>query len=59
MPSKSPAQHRMMEAVAHDPAFAAKVKVPQAVGKEYVAADKAKPKPTPGKLATALKGYRG
>lgn len=38
-PSKR--QHRFMEAIAHDPAFARKVKVPQKVGRDYVAADKA------------------
>lgn len=42
MPSKSNKQHRFMEAVAHDPKFAAKAKVPQKVGKEFVAADKSK-----------------
>jgi len=39
MPSKSPAQHRMMEAVAHNPAFAKKVGIPAKVGKEFVKAD--------------------
>ena len=41
MPSKSPKQHRFMEAIAHSPKFAAKVKVPQSVGKDFAAADKA------------------
>jgi hypothetical protein len=40
MPSKSPAQHRLMEAVAHNPAFAKKVGVPAKVGKEFSKADK-------------------
>jgi hypothetical protein len=40
MPSKSPAQHRLMEAVAHSPKFAKKVGIPQKVGKEFAAADK-------------------
>lgn len=40
MPSKSPAQARMMAAVAHNPAFAKKVGVPQSVGKDFNAADK-------------------
>jgi hypothetical protein len=31
-----------MEAVAHNPEFAKKVKIPQKVGKEYVQADKKK-----------------
>lgn len=42
MPSKSPAQHRLMEAVAHNPEFAAKVGIPQKVGKDFAAADKKK-----------------
>lgn len=40
MPSKSPAQKRLMQAVAHSPEFARKVGVPQAVGKEFVEEDK-------------------
>lgn len=40
MPSKSPAQHRLMEAAAHNPQFAAKADVPQSVAKEFVSADK-------------------
>jgi hypothetical protein len=42
MPSKSPAQHRLMEAVAHDPKFAKKVGIPTKVGKEFAKADKMK-----------------
>ena len=42
MPSKSPSQHRLMEAVAHNPAFAKKVDIPQKVGKEFAKADKGK-----------------
>jgi len=41
MPSKSSEQHKLMSAVAHDPAFARKVGIPQKVGKEFAAADKA------------------
>lgn len=44
MPSKSAAQAKLMQAVAHNRAFAKKVKIPQKVGKEFVAADKAKKK---------------
>jgi hypothetical protein len=40
MPSKSPAQHKLMEAVAHNPKFAKKVGIPTKVGKEFVRADK-------------------
>lgn len=39
MPSKSKPQARMMAAAAHDPAFAKKVGVPQAVAKEFNRAD--------------------
>lgn len=40
MPSKSPAQHQLMAAVAHNPSFAKKVGIPTKVGKEFVRADK-------------------
>lgn len=40
MPSTSQAQHRLMQAVAHDPKFAAKVGIKQSVGKDFEAADK-------------------
>ena len=40
MPSESPAQARLMAGVAHDPKFAAKVGVPQSVGREFNQADK-------------------
>lgn len=46
MPSKSAKQHRLMEAVAHDPTFAKKVGIPQKVGKDFAAADKAKGRPS-------------
>lgn len=39
MPSKSPAQAKLMRAAAHDPAFAKKAGVPVSVAKEFVAAD--------------------
>ena len=42
MPSKSPAQHRLMEAVAHSPKFAKKVGIPTKVGKEFAKADTGK-----------------
>lgn len=44
MPSKSPEQAKLMRAVAHNPSFAKKVKIPQKVGRDFVAADKAKSK---------------
>lgn len=40
MPSKSPAQARLMAAAAHDPAFAEKAGVPQSVAHEFNQADK-------------------
>lgn len=40
MPSRSQKQARLMQAVAHNPAFAKKVGIPQAVGTDYAAADK-------------------
>lgn len=39
MPSTSPAQHRLMEAVAHNPSFAKKAGIPQSVGKDFAKAD--------------------
>jgi len=42
MPSKSSSQHKLMEAVAHNPSFAKKVGIPQKVGKEFAKADKGK-----------------
>ena len=44
MPSKSAAQHRLMEAVANNPKFAAKAGIPQKVGKDFAQADKGKKK---------------
>lgn len=55
MPSTSAKQHRFMEMVAHDPSAAKRVGVPQSVGKEFAAADKAKH--SPKKLAQALNKY--
>ena len=42
MPSKSQSQHRLMEAVAHNPAFAKKMGISQKVGKEFAKADEGK-----------------
>ena len=39
MPTKSPAQHRLMTAVAHNPEFAKKTGIPSKVGKEFVRED--------------------
>ena len=35
MPAKSPAQKRLMDAAAHNPAFAKKVGIKQSVAKEF------------------------
>ena len=40
MPSKSKAQHNLMTMVAHDPAAAKRLGIPQSVGKDYTQADK-------------------
>lgn len=40
MPSTSKKQHNFMAAVAHNPAFAKKVGVPQSVGQDFSSADK-------------------
>lgn len=42
MPSKTPAQARLMAAAAHDPKFAAKVGISQKVAQEFNQADKGK-----------------
>lgn len=42
MPSSSPAQHKLLEAVAHNPKFAKKAGIPVKVGKDFAAADAAK-----------------
>jgi hypothetical protein len=42
MPSKSSSQHKLMEAVAHNPSFAKKVGIPQKVGKDFAKADEGK-----------------
>ena len=49
MPSKSQAQHNLMELVAYDPAAAKRLGIPQSVGEEFIQADKGK------KLAKALR----
>jgi hypothetical protein len=52
MPSKSKAQHNLMEAVAHSPKFAKKVGIPQSVGKDFAAADKGRKFKEGGTMAT-------
>lgn len=40
MPSISKKQHNLMAMVAHDPKAAKRLKIPQSVGKDFIAADK-------------------
>ena len=54
MPSSSAKQHKFMEAVAHNPAFAKKAGVPQSVGKEFSNADKGKTFKRGGGMATKM-----
>lgn len=42
MPSKSKAQHNLMQAVAHNPKFAKKAGIPVSVGKDFAKADEGK-----------------
>lgn len=58
MPSKSEKQAKFMRAVSHSKEFADKVDVPQSVGKEFEAADKAKAKKI-SKLATRYTSGKG
>jgi hypothetical protein len=39
MPTKSSSQHKLMQAVAHNPSFAKKTGIPQKVGKEFAKED--------------------
>ena len=52
MPSTSKKQHNFMAAIAHSPAFAKKVGVPQSVGKDFSNADKGKTFKRGGDMAT-------
>jgi hypothetical protein len=54
MPSTSKKQHNFMAAVAHNPAFAKKVGVPQSVGKDFSNADKGKTFKRGGDMATKM-----
>ena len=42
MPSKTKAQHDLMQAVANNAEFAKKIGIPQSVGRDFVAADRNK-----------------
>ena len=50
MPSSSKKQHNFMAAIAHNPAFAKKVGVPQSVGKDFSNADKGRKFSTGGEM---------
>jgi len=52
MPSSSKKQHNFMAAIAHSPAFAKKVGVPQSVGQDFSNADKGKTFKQGGSMAT-------
>jgi len=52
MLSTSKKQHNFMEAIAHSPAFARKVGVPQSVGREFSIADKGRKFAKGGDMAT-------
>jgi hypothetical protein len=54
MPSTSKKQRNFMAAVAHNPAFAKKVGVPQSVGKDFSNADKGKTFKRGGEMATKM-----
>ena len=54
MPSTSKKQHNFMEAVAHNPAFAKKVGVPQSVGQDFSKADKGKTFKRGGDMASKM-----
>jgi len=54
VPSTSAKQHRFMEAVAHNPAFAKKAGVPQSVGQDFSKADKGKTFKRGGDMASKM-----
>lgn len=60
MPSTSAKQARTMAAAAHDPAFAAKVQIPQGVAQDFNQADKGTQMLSQAMKAKALRrGPRG
>lgn len=52
MPSKSPAQARLMQAAAHDPQFAQRVGIPSSTAQEFASADKG------AKIAQAIRAIK-
>jgi hypothetical protein len=57
MPSTSKKQHNLMEMVAHDPAAAKRVGIPQSVGKDFSAADKGRKFSKGGFMATKKRKF--
>jgi len=57
MPSHSGKQHKFMEAIAHNPAFAKKVGVPQSVGQDFSNADKGKKFSIGGTMNSKMKMF--
>jgi len=57
MPSSSGKQHKFMEAIAHNPAFAKKVGVPQSVGQDFSNADKGKKFSIGGTMNSKMKMF--
>lgn len=55
MPSKSKAQHNLMAMVAHDPAAAKRLGIPQKVGKEFTQADTGRKFANGGPMAESKK----
>ena len=56
MPSTSKKQHKFMAAIAHNPAFAKKVGIPQSVGQDFNKADKGKKFGTGGSANITIGG---
>ena len=59
MPSQSSAQHRLMAAVANNPAFAKKAGIPQRVGADFMKADKGRKFAKGGDMAKKLPPFMG
>jgi hypothetical protein len=60
VPSASKKQHNFMAAIAHSPAFAKKVGVPQSVGQDFSTADKGRKFAKGGDMATkGMNIFRG
>jgi len=58
MPSKTPAQARLMRAAAHNPKFAKKVGVPTGVAKEFTEADRGRKFASGGDMKEGSAAYK-